>query len=204
MIKSKIPYFIIGLLLAFILLYSFSGNHDAGKSEDLGTWRTMKDQYFREEADSPLTEDQKKEFRGLIYFEENPDFRIIADWHPLNEKDVLTLKTTNDGQRAYWKYGIARFMLNDTPCELLVLKPVDIPDQDYLFLPFYDNTSGLTTYGGGRYVEPDLMNSGKILIDFNRAYNPYCAYNKKYRCPIPPLQNNIKVAVEAGEKNFDF
>jgi hypothetical protein len=85
----------------------------------------------------------------------------------------------------------------------VVFKPVK-EDVEYLFIPFYDKTSGDVTYGGGRYVEPEMLDNTTIEIDFNMAYNPYCAYNHTYRCPIPPGDNNLDVSILAGEKIPDF
>ena len=110
---------------------------------------------------------------------------------------------TDGSQREYYVFGNVHFHLDGKELDLTVYKPVK-SEKEYLFIPFYDKTCGDLSYGGGRYVEPVLQNNGLIEIDFNLAYNPYCAYNHTYRCPIPPQENNLDVSILAGEKIPDF
>jgi len=110
---------------------------------------------------------------------------------------------TDGSQRAYYVYGNAHFHLEGKELDVTVFKPVKT-ETDYLFIPFYDETSADLTYGGGRYVEPTITDNGSLEIDFNLAYNPYCAYNHTYRCPVPPQENSLNVSILAGEKIPDF
>ncbi len=207
MIKSKIFVYIAVttfLLIIFYSLYTPKSSNPANAPLGIMEWRSQKDQSFLRDAESPLTEEQKSMFKGLNYFPVDPEFSVIADWRPLDPSDSITLIDTKGGSRTYFRSGIASFEFNNVPCELTVLHPIDMEDETYLFIPFFDETSAISTYGGGRYVEPELLENGRILIDFNRAYNPYCVYNKDYRCPIPPLENQINVSIRAGEKKIRF
>ena len=115
----------------------------------------------------------------------------------------MKIAITDGSQREYYVFGNVHFHLEGKELDLTVYKPVK-SKSDYLFIPFYDATSADLTYGGGRYVEPVLVEGGKIEIDFNLAYNPYCAYNHTYRCPIPPQENSLDVSILAGEKLPEF
>ena len=100
-------------------------------------------------------------------------------------------------------YGRLYFSLKGVPQVLEVYRAHEAQDE-YLFLPFFDKTSGVSTYGGGRYIDLSYPLADSVLIDFNKAYNPYCAYNPKYACALVPAVNTLSVAVEAGEKRFDL
>ena len=118
------------------------------------------------------------------------------------------MNTSSGMKKKYFQYGIVTFNLFDSVQHLYVYQSADLMKQekykDYLFIPFGDATSGFTSYGGGRYL--DLVFSdikdGKIILDFNKAYNPYCAYVTGYNCPIPPKENLLNIAIKAGEKNY--
>ena len=116
-------------------------------------------------------------------------------------KETLTLATSDSKERKYAKYGYAEFEVNNTSVRVLLLESEE-ERTDELILIFSDATSAEETYGAGRYLEITQPVNGKILIDFNYAYNPYCAYNAKYSCPFPPQENQLSVAIRAGEKNY--
>ena len=108
----------------------------------------------------------------------------------------------------YQRYALASFILKGKPMQLTLYKSLALAQNplysDYLFLPFTDDTNSQTTYGGGRYIDMRTgdIRDGKIIIDFNKAYNPYCAFSGGYSCPKPPDENRLAIAVEAGEKTF--
>jgi uncharacterized protein (DUF1684 family) len=163
---------------------------------DVGEQRRAKDEYFGKAHDSPLTVDQRTAFAGLKYFDPDPAFRfeVALEGGPGGVEEVeMSDGTTDHLQRA----GNVRFTVEDTDATLLAFH-----QGDELFIPFRDVTSGKDTYGAGRYVEAEALGNGRYLLDFNRAYNPYCAYNDDWRCPLPPAENWLKVAIRAGEKSF--
>ena len=139
-------------------------------------------------------------FDSLPYFPPNAAYRIQADYERLKSNDVVNIPTTSGGKpQAYVKYAKATFRLEGKEHSVSLLKPVENVKSQTLYLFFRDATSGKETYGGGRQVE---VKEGKTacIIDFNMAFNPYCAYNNYYICPIPPQENTISVPIRAGEK----
>ena len=118
------------------------------------------------------------------------------------------MKTSTDRLPEYVKYAEAEFELNGKKLKLNVYQNVKLAQnekyKDYLFIPFKDFTSGETTYGGGRFIETEIPDGNILIIDFNKAFNPYCAYNHKYSCPIPPLENSLETEINAGEKAYPY
>lgn len=163
---------------------------------DLAQLRQAKDDFFRQ-PDSPLTPEQRANFSGLKYYPENAALRMTL---PLNTEvphDFVMMQTSTGGQQRYVRAGKVNFLVGDQPAELFLYK-----DEHGYFLPFRDATGQKESYGAGRYLEPEELEPGKLLIDFNQAYNPYCAYNEHYSCPIPPRENWLTVPIAAGEKKF--
>ena len=163
---------------------------------DLAELRRAKDEHFGKAHDSPLTVTQRQHFDGLRYFDPDPAlrFEVTPEGGAGAVEEVeMSDGTTDHLQRA----GIVRFTVDGTDTTLLAFQ-----QGDDLFIPFRDATSGKDTYGAGRYVEAEPLGDGRYLLDFNRAYNPYCAYNDDWRCPLPPAENWLKVAIRAGEKSF--
>lgn len=162
---------------------------------------------FKDATKSPLKDKDRKEFKGLDFFKFDSTFVVKAILTRTPNETPFKMKTTTERTPMYVKYGIVSFELKGETHELNIYQNLDLMSEagyeDYLFLPFLDLTNGDTTYGGGRYVECRIPNNDKIIIDFNSAYNPYCAYNEKYSCPIVPRENYIKTKVEAGVKAFD-
>jgi uncharacterized protein (DUF1684 family) len=176
---------------------------EEGYREGIEADREAKDQDFKVSDESPLTEQQKREFTTLSYFPVSEKYRIEAEFKKNSREQVVKIAITDGSQREYYVFGNAHFHLDGKELDLIVYKPVK-SNSDYLFIPFYDATSADLTYGGGRYVEPILIDGSKMEIDFNLAYNPYCAYNHTYRCPIPPQENSLNVSILAGEKIPEF
>ena len=165
----------------------------------LTEFRQKKDEFFKHDWQSPLTPDQQQGFDGLKYYPENPTLRWQVAAQEYDTKPVVTMITSTGSVREYLKYGQFTFHVNGEAATLQIYQDAD---DVYFFLPFVDATAPEETYGAGRYldIEPDA--SSQFAIDFNYAYNPYCAYNDKWSCPIPPKENRLKVRIEAGEKNF--
>ncbi len=166
--------------------------------------RRNKDLYFRS-GDSPLNDSLKAAFAGLSYFEEDSTFRYLVRVTPYESPRRVDMLTSRGTWKHYIEYGYVEFDRERTQ-RLNVFKP-DPPiegHEDYLFVPFKDATSGGETYESGRYLElepvPDTRDV--FLLDFNLAYNPWCAYSDRYNCPYPPPENHLSVAIRAGEKKF--
>lgn len=145
-----------------------------------------------------------KRFKGLEFYPANLKFRVEAIFvRTPNEKPFLMPTTTNRLPK-YVKYGEFHFKIDSLDFVLDVFQNTE-PSPGYetsLFLPFTDLTSGDGSYGGGRYLDIEIPEGNPVIIDFNKAYNPYCAYNPGYSCPIPPEQNDMQTRIEAGVKDF--
>ena len=165
----------------------------------LEQFREQKDDFFAHDWQSPITPDQRREFAGLKYYPENPALRLTVPIEPHADQATVTLITSTGSAQEYVKYGQFSFEVNG---EIATLQVYQDPEEGSLFLPFVDATAPGETYGAGRYLDIEPLEDDRFLIDFNYAYNPYCAYNDKWSCPIPPKENRLKVRVEAGEKKF--
>lgn len=165
--------------------------------EDLQQFRERKDEFFRYDHHSPLTAEQKEDFEGLNYFPENPDLDLKVAVNEYPEKETVRIQTNTGDVQTYERYGRFQFQVDGEQAELTVYR-----DEHGFFLPFADALAGEETYGAGRYLEPGELPDGRFEVNFNLAYNPYCAYNENYSCPITPAENRIQVAVRAGEKVF--
>jgi uncharacterized protein (DUF1684 family) len=164
---------------------------------ELAEIRAMKDEFFARGGDSPLTHDQRAKFTGLPYFDPDPAFHFEARLERPTTTEYEDIQTS-DGQIQHLpRAGTLRFKIGDREIGLTAY------DQgDELFVPFRDATSGGDTYGSGRYVEAHRLEGGTYDLDFNTAYNPYCAYNEEWSCPLPPRENWLDVPIRAGEKTF--
>lgn len=157
---------------------------------------------------SPLTGEQKKNFEGLNYFAVDEKYKIEGVLVKNKTPDTIIMKTSGTRTSKFVKYGVVSFKVDTFNLQLSVyqyVKLLDQPNQEnHLFVPFRDETTSLETYGGGRYIDCEISIEGNMLIlDFNKAYNPYCAYNHKYSCVLPPDENQLSVRIEAGEKVFE-
>ncbi len=149
--------------------------------------------------------DDKKFFR---FFEVDGNYRVIALLERINDLKGFYMNTSSGIRKKHYKYGLLTFKIKDTIQQLHVYQSAALMQQekyrDYLFIPFGDATSGIESYGGGRYLEFYIsdIKDGRVVLDFNKAYNPYCMYASGYNCPIPPIENLLTIAIEAGEKNY--
>jgi uncharacterized protein (DUF1684 family) len=166
---------------------------------ELSHLRRQKDEFLASSPHSPLTVEQKIGFRGLEYFPENPGLVIEAELDAAVDADLVQLSTSTGALRAYHRAGRVRFEVEGTPAELTLFSE---EGQAELFLPFRDATSGEESYPGGRYLEVEAPRGGRVVIDFNHAYNPYCAYAEGWSCPLPPPENWMSAPIRAGEKKF--
>ncbi|GGG22514.1 DUF1684 domain-containing protein [Pontibacter amylolyticus] len=165
--------------------------------------REEKDLSFRSRTNSPFEEADRRMFTNLVYYEPNLNYRVKVKLEDIEPKDTVHMPMTNGSTEAYLRYSLANFELNGEPQRLTLYKKVK-EEEEKLFVPFTDKTNGFDTYGGGRYLDVPFKEGAKTAtLDFNRAYSPFCAYNPDYVCPVPPKENRLTVAVEAGEKNYD-
>jgi hypothetical protein len=163
----------------------------------LEQFRRQKDQFFRLDPHSPLTPEQQDRFEGLTYYPENPALRLELPLEPFAEQDTVTMQTSTGDAQDYLRWGRITFEVEGETAALTVyLSPV--AGGGY-FLPFMDATSGGETYDSGRYLEIEPAGGGRVSVDFNLAYNPYCAYSPYWSCPIPPKENRLSVPIRAGE-----
>lgn len=177
--------------------------HDDLKRQ-LDTQRRLKDKFLLEHDQSPLLPEDKENFTGAHYYPVNVDYRVVATFVPEPHPGVFRVQTTTGDHKEYTRAGRLNFQIHDQNLSLVAfLPPADEPlHGNRLFVPFRDKTSGKETYGAGRYLDLNKRPGDQYVLDFNRAYNPYCAYSPYYSCPIPPGENNLPVEIRAGEKSF--
>ena len=161
---------------------------------------------FADSLKTPLTAEDFKNFKGLDFFPIQEKYIVKAQFIRTKKEKKFGMKTTTDRLPQYKKYGQLHFEIDAIPFQLNVYQNLDLIKKEgyenYLFLPFYDENSGKETYIGGRYLDLQIQEGKEWIIDFNKAYNPYCAYNYKYSCPIVPQENELKIAINAGVKKF--
>ena len=164
--------------------------------------RRKKDEFFRTSPQSPLPEHLKHRFRGLNYFPVDLRYRFRGPLLRFSRQIVDSLPATGGEKRPALRFGYFTILWKKKTYRLLVYRMLDEPKGEDLFLAFSDPTNGRDTYGGGRYVDLIPESDGTYVLDFNLAYNPYCAYNPTYSCPLPPPENHLPFPVRAGEKAF--
>lgn len=163
---------------------------------------------FKDEETSPLTKKGRKKFKQLAYYKYNTQFAVVAKLITYDTPEPIDIITTTPRNVNYVKYGELHFTIDGSDYVLHVYQNLDLIEkegyEDYLFLPFTDLTNKETTYGGGRYLDFRIPKNsyGLTLLDFNLSYNPYCAYNYKYSCPIVPKENHLNVKIEAGVMDY--
>lgn len=161
---------------------------------------------YADSLKSPLMEADFKVFKELDFFPLNDKFVVKAQFIRTKKEKVFNMKTTSTRLPKYKKYGELHFSIDGILYQLNVYQNLELIKRkeykDYLFLPFSDLTNGKESYIGGRYIDMRIQDSKEWIVDFNKAYNPYCAYNHKYSCPIVPLENDLNIAILAGVKKF--
>jgi uncharacterized protein (DUF1684 family) len=165
---------------------------------DLDDFRAEKDEFFKTYSQSPLTPEQKRSFNGLVYFPENEALRLEVEVERLFDQQPMEMQTSTGGVQTYVRHSRFKFQVEGQEAELTIYQ-----NESGYFLPFIDSLAGKETYPAGRYLEPEELHGNRFLVDFNLAYNPYCAYNEMWSCPITPAENRLKVPIRAGEKLFE-
>jgi len=201
--------------LLFLLLLSFFGGDRGGfaqeglpfslalEQERVVQWRKERDEFFRNHLRSPLREDEKKRFKGLHYYPFDPKYCFVGTieryvFHIDNPKYYATFLTNKGTNKRYLRYGRFRFLLDGKPYAIEVFKSIL---SDKLFIPFKDKTNGKETYEGGRYIDAEILTGYRMVLDFNMAYFPNCAYNDRFVCALPPRENFLEIEIRAGERN---
>src|SRR5262245_56127010 len=165
---------------------------------ELDEFRAQKDEFFREHFQRPLTPEKEGDFMGLEYFPENKDLRLEVEVERLFDQAPMQMQTSTGGVQMYVRHSRFKFQAEGQEAELIIYQ-----NENGYLLPFVDSLAGKETYPSGRYLEPDQLNGNLFLLDFNLAYNPYCAYNEMWSCPITPAENRLKIPIRAGEKLFE-
>ena len=168
------------------------------EEHELAAFRAAKDAFLRDDPHSPLTHERRHAFAGLSYYPYNPELRLALPLDRDVPQDMLTLDTSTGESQEYRRAAKVRFAVDGQPAELTIYRG---PGGE-LFLPLRDATSGDETYGAGRYLEPLMLDDTHVLVDLNYLYNPYCAYNEAWSCPLPPRENWLPVPIRAGEQSF--
>lgn len=185
------------LIIAVSVLYNFLASTDPESyREEILEAREDTDRFMRYSEDSPFS---GASFDSLKYFPPDVTYKIIARFEAPENQAIITLSTNDGLKEDYLTYGFAEFEMEGVTQRLRILENVE---EEKLFIPFGDRTSAEETYGAGRYLDIEHHGSRTIVLDFNRSYNPYCAYVDNFTCPLPPVENLLTVAIRAGEKTY--
>ncbi|WP_378177209.1 DUF1684 domain-containing protein [Aquimarina sp. SS2-1] len=195
--------------LSFLLLLFFGHivAQDSTTIKKILLFQEELNKEFASEEKSPLTPKDLKTFKELDFFDIDTTYSILAKFVRTPYETPFIMKTTTNREPVYVKYGEAHFVLQEKEWILNIYQNQGLKTQaeyeDYLFLPFTDLTNGETSYGGGRFMDLKIPEGEEILIDFNTAYNPYCAYSERYSCPIPPEENHLEIKIPVGVKKYN-
>lgn len=191
---------IVVVLVLIIFAWPDSGN-DESYQKEIQEEINGRRRYLQHNEQSPFNI-AKIEYRDPIYYPIDPEYKVMATLERITERQTINLGTSDGQSERYLKFGYLQFNLQGQPLKLLVLKPAGMGPINNYFLGFADDTSGEETYGGGRYMDVTIGKSNKVVLDFNLAYNPYCAYAPDFVCPLPPAENILPTAINAGELDF--
>lgn len=202
-----------GLAVLITVLSTFAAAQTIYGTSDVAEFRNGRDLEFRNRVESPLLDDDFKNFEGLSYFEIDDNYRFEAVFRATPDETYFLMPTSSGKSVKYKKVGEIGFEIEGKTVSLNAYQSEKIMTNevwnkkygDSLFIPFMDSTNGDSTYTGGRYIYMKVPGSAEAVLDFNLAFNPSCAYGStKYSCPIPPRANRLDIAVNAGEKNFSY
>lgn len=192
---------------AFSLLFGFAQSHqDSAALETIAAHRAKQEAEFRDPEESPLSKEDFKTFKGLKYFPPDLKYRVKARFVKNEKPELFKMKTSTTRLPSYRKYATVYFLLDGQEYSLEVYQSPDLMKvaeyEDYLFVPFTDKTNGNETYDVGRYLELRIPSSDEVILDFNLCYNPYCSYDSRFSCPIPPAVNDLPIEIRAGELKY--
>ncbi len=199
----NVKYLICALFLGYGITTMAQSTYEA----EIRQWQKELNEEFSDPDSSPLTAKEIKKFKGLEFYPINEAYRVEATLEILQNQQPFTIPTSSQQQKVFVKYAIARFELLGQAFEFPLYQSLQLQQseeyKDYLFAPFTDETNGFETYGGGRYMDLRIPEGNTLVIDFNKAYNPSCAYSPNYNCPIPPRENDLTLEVKAGVKAWE-
>jgi uncharacterized protein (DUF1684 family) len=206
-LKRNLKSVLYLIFINLILLTSCGENYTTEEKnyiEKVEKYRAEKDQYMKKDPGSPFNYKGKINFNPLKYYEPDPAFVFKSRLYQYEKKDTVIILGTKGEERKIIKFGYVEFNFENKHYMLNVYRGVSRDGEEYYSIWFTDNTTGNQTYGVGRYLDFELNPDSSFIysIDFNLAYNPYCAYSPEYSCAIPAKEDHIDLAVEAGEKNF--
>lgn len=200
--KNSVILLIVVVVLGS-LIYTLSGGESTAQYTDrIEAERERQFKYLKFNLESPLTEPQKKELDQLSFYPVDEAYKVKARLEAIEVKKMVQIPLTDGSVEKYVRHSFAVFDLNGQEVKLLLLQAADEGDKRNFFLAYADQTSGEVTYGGGRYLNLRQDGQRSITIDFNLSYNPYCAYNPDFACPIPPRENILEISIPVGEKNY--
>lgn len=197
----------LSIFFAFLGLLALSCSHPpTDPFEEVAEFQEELNAQFADSEESPLKDEDWILFEGLEFFPVDTSYRVRARLEFHQDNPPFTMETTTDRLPMYKRFATAHFKLKGKIFSLEIYQNLELIQDsdysDYLFLPFTDKTNGNESYGGGRYIDLEIPDDGEILIDFNQSYNPYCAYNEEYSCPIPPRVNDLDIEIRAGIKSY--
>jgi uncharacterized protein len=188
-------------IVLFPVFVSAQCNEEGSKA-----FQSQLNKEYADDKESPLKKSDLEHFKSLDFYAIDMNFCVEGKLVKTPKEKPFVMKTSGERTPLYVKYGELFFTLKGKQCKLNVYRNIELSKQEkyknHLFLPFTDLTSGVESYGGGRYIDLEVSDKEVMIIDFNQAYNPYCAYNEGYSCPIPPKENDLLVEVRAGVKKF--
>ena len=196
------------LIIFFSLLLPIlsKSQTDSSAAKEIIAFRNELNKFYSDSVESPLLKEDKLNFKGLTFYPIDVEYRIIAKFVRTANEKAFKMATTTERRPEYVKFGEVYFSLKGKQFKLNIYQNTQLIKntgfENYLFLPFTDLTNGEETYGGGRYIDLKIPDGDNMIIDFNQCYNPYCAYNHTYSCPIPPKENTMDILVKAGVKAF--
>lgn len=193
-------------LLLFLMVFTLGCAQDKQMLSGETEWQREMNADFKDASKSPLKDKDRKNFTGLDFYKFDSTYVVKASLKRTPDTQWFKMKTTTDRESEERVFGILSFELKGKMYQLNVYQGKESMTtegyEDYLFLPFLDDTNGNSSYAGGRYIDLRIPDGDTIAIDFNTAYNPYCAYDEKYSCPIVPRENYLATEVKAGVKAF--
>jgi uncharacterized protein len=200
---TLITIIVVISVISIVWYTTTTSQDDAEYRQQIENSRQEKNDFMKNGDGSPF-KDSVESFTGLKYFDPNAKFRLVADLEPIEHPQMRVLPTSDNKEQRYIEYAYASFSIDNIPCKLLILEVIDNgPYKGTLFLAFADQSSAMETYGAGRYLDvKKTPGATSITLDFNEAYNPYCAYSDSFSCPFPPKENILNVLIAAGEKSY--
>lgn len=192
-------------IFTLLLIAFYSAAQAQSYQDSIAMHRKHYKEDFIKEERSPL---KGNDTANLRFFEPDISYRVLADFTPTPDAQAFDMPTYSGKTKLFRQYGVARFIIHDTIASLCVYQNLKLLEdkkyKNHLFIPFTDGTSYIESYAGGRYIDLEItdIKNGKLVVDFNKCYNPYCAYATGYNCPVPPVENRLQIAIKAGEKNY--